>query len=626
MAGTDLSGFLCQLTRAMAAETLAGQSDRELVTRYLAEGREAFFAALVSRHGPMVYRVCWRVLQHPQDCEDAFQATFLILAQNLRTLRKQTALASWLHGVARRVALKARARAATRRRHESQAPAAQAAPPGEVCWAELRSALDAALARMADRWRLPLILCYLEGRTQDEAAAQLGWSKNTLRRRLEEARTALGRRLSRRGFWPAALTAVLASDCAASALPPNLLTAAVEAAACSTTGQAARTAAVAARVTSLTQGALRAMLMSKLKLAAAALALLIALAVGASGPLSHTQATQPPGGRPRSESATVPPGASAARPRGKPKADAKPQMPTWTLRHTMRHDAIINGVAFGKESCASWGEDGAIRLWDPKTGRAGPRLRPHPDKEPVRFAYFLPDAKHLFAISGNGALTVWEFGKQPSHGKVFTITNVVLGLGRDHQSLAVVLQDAVVISRFKLPEFGFVPGPRDFVAGAVNAKPVCTSFTVDGNLLAVGFDNGLVGLWDTTNNRECWSHTHHTGEVRALALSPDDKFLATAGKDGAILLWDVAQGTVTAKLKGHEGEVRAVAFSHDGKLLVSGGEDKTARVWDLPARRESVILRGHVGAVTAVAIDAQGASIMTGSAEGSARVWQLQKK
>src|SRR5205085_7429797 len=113
-------------------------------------------------------------------------------------------------------------------------------------------------------------------------------------------------------------------------------------------------------------------------------------------------AAQPPEGHPR-------PGQVAVPPRGK--AGAKPATPTWTLHQTMRHDAIINGVAFAKDLCASWGEDGYVRLWDPASGRAGARLQPHPKKEPVRFAYFLPDGRHLFAISRNGALTVWEFAR-----------------------------------------------------------------------------------------------------------------------------------------------------------------------------------------------------------------------
>src|SRR5215470_16413516 len=204
MATAKLSNFLRRLTRGMVAETLADQSDRELVERFLAGQDEAVFEAIVRRHGTMVYRVCWRVLQHAEDTEDSFQATFLVLAQKLRTVRKHASLASWLHGVAHRVALKAKAQAATRRRHEEQVAASQTMPPADVSWGEVRAVLDAELVRLPEKWRLPLVLCYLEGRTQDEAAAQLGWSPRTLRRRLEEGRTSLGRRLGRRGVvWPA---------------------------------------------------------------------------------------------------------------------------------------------------------------------------------------------------------------------------------------------------------------------------------------------------------------------------------------------------------------------------------------------------------------------------------------
>jgi DNA-directed RNA polymerase specialized sigma24 family protein len=109
----------------MVAETLADQSDRQLVEQFLAGRGEAVFEAILRRHGAMVYRVCWRVLQHHQDAEDSFQATFLVLAQKLRTVRKRASLASWLHGVVHRVALRAKAGAATRRRHEAQASVCQ---------------------------------------------------------------------------------------------------------------------------------------------------------------------------------------------------------------------------------------------------------------------------------------------------------------------------------------------------------------------------------------------------------------------------------------------------------------------------------------------------------------------
>src|SRR5262245_47307458 len=144
MATASMSAFLRRLTRGMAAETLQDQDDRQLVERLVAGRDEPAFEALVRRHGPMVFRVCWVVLQQEQDTEDAFQATFLILAQQLRAVRRRASLASWLHGVARRVALKARAQAATRRRHE-QDVSAERLPLGEVSWREVRAALDAEL-------------------------------------------------------------------------------------------------------------------------------------------------------------------------------------------------------------------------------------------------------------------------------------------------------------------------------------------------------------------------------------------------------------------------------------------------------------------------------------------------
>ncbi len=283
MATVQMSQFLRRLTRGMAAETLGELTDRQLLERLLAAQDEAVFEALMRRHGPMVYRVCWRVLQQAEDTEDAFQATFLLLARKLQTVRKRDSLASWLHGVAHREALDAKAQTARRRRHEAR-PAANShpGPPEEITWRELRTVLDAELGRLAEKWRLPLILCYLEGRSQEEAARQLGWSKSTLLRRLEEARAALGRRLTRRGVvWPAALSAVLLSDCVApAALAPRLVGSTVEAAACLSTGKAALTAVVSAKVAELTEGVMKTMFLTKLKIASALLVLAVAVGGG----------------------------------------------------------------------------------------------------------------------------------------------------------------------------------------------------------------------------------------------------------------------------------------------------------------------------------------------------------
>ncbi|MFL5340378.1 MAG: RNA polymerase sigma factor [Gemmataceae bacterium] len=281
MPTADLNGVLRRLARGMDAAMLGQESDRLLVERALGQRDVAALQAIVHRHGAMVYRVCWRVLRHTQDTEDAFQATFLVLAQKLRTVRKHASLASWLHGVARRISVKARDQSAARHRRESRASSSGTMPPDDVTSKELLSVLDAELSRLPAKWRLPLVLCYLDGRTQEEAAKRLGWSKSTLRSRLEEARDALASRLSKRGITLAtALSAVLLSDCVASAAPaPELVARAVEAVADVAAGKTLATAASAA-IAALAEGAIKAMFITKLKTIAV---VLVAAALVGSG-------------------------------------------------------------------------------------------------------------------------------------------------------------------------------------------------------------------------------------------------------------------------------------------------------------------------------------------------------
>src|SRR5262245_63080939 len=142
----------------MAAELLGVESDRQLVERVLATRDESALLTIVLRHGTMVYHVCRRVLRHPQDAEDAFQATFLVLAQELHAVRQHSSLAGWLHGVALRVSRKAKARAMARQRWEAGAARPEAVPPDDLSWSEVRLALDEELRRMRERWRMALEL------------------------------------------------------------------------------------------------------------------------------------------------------------------------------------------------------------------------------------------------------------------------------------------------------------------------------------------------------------------------------------------------------------------------------------------------------------------------------------
>jgi RNA polymerase sigma-70 factor (ECF subfamily) len=174
-------------------------TDGELLKRFVERHEEAAFAVLVRRHGPMVLSVCRRVLRHSHDAEDAFQATFLVLAEKADRLSRPDLLANWLYGVAYRTALHARQRSARRSEREREAAkmiAPSSEPQGEP--EELQRILDEELHRLPQKYRAPLVLCYLEGKTNEEAARVLGWPSGSMSYRLARGRDLLRQRLQSR--------------------------------------------------------------------------------------------------------------------------------------------------------------------------------------------------------------------------------------------------------------------------------------------------------------------------------------------------------------------------------------------------------------------------------------------
>ncbi len=213
MAGAQMGGALGGIHQLFDEGTAAGLGDAELLERFLSAGDDAAFAALVERHGPMVLRSGRSVLSHPEDIADVFQATFLVLVCKARSIRGRPALGAWLQQVAHRVAVRAGVESARRRCRERDAGMARAAnihPHRDEREDDWRPVLREELSRLSDRYRLPLLLCDLEGRTQAEAAAELGCGEATVRRRLKAARALLRSRLGRRGwrsrprpgYWP----------------------------------------------------------------------------------------------------------------------------------------------------------------------------------------------------------------------------------------------------------------------------------------------------------------------------------------------------------------------------------------------------------------------------------------
>jgi RNA polymerase sigma-70 factor (ECF subfamily) len=210
-------------------------ADAELIDRFLYRADQPAFATLVERYGSMVLGVCRRVLRHTQDAEDAFQATFLVLVRKAATLSDTRLLANWLYGVAYRTAQHARTRAARRRQHEREAASMTAATSDPTPHDELPELLDTELNQLPDRYRVPLVLCYLQGMTHEEASRVLGWPVGSMSFRLARAREMLRERLEGRMQMmpdapPGGAATVLAAQLPQLHVPPTLAGATVEAA------------------------------------------------------------------------------------------------------------------------------------------------------------------------------------------------------------------------------------------------------------------------------------------------------------------------------------------------------------------------------------------------------------
>jgi RNA polymerase sigma factor (sigma-70 family) len=278
--GASSGALFSQLERLFGQGTAVGLTEGELLERFVTRRDEAAFEALVARHGPMVLGVCRRLLRDPNDVDDAFQATFLVLVKKASSVRRCELLGNWLYGVAYRVAFRARALAARRTARVVSGQDAVENLTAAVCRDDegigptLRIDespwLHREVSHLPDKYRTPIVLCYFEGLTHDEAATRLGWPLGTVKGRLARARELLRRRLTRRGVTlsATALASQLAiADCRA-ALPTGLQRATLAAAralAGHVGASLAATSVISIPVSALVEGVLQAMFASQVK-------------------------------------------------------------------------------------------------------------------------------------------------------------------------------------------------------------------------------------------------------------------------------------------------------------------------------------------------------------------------
>jgi RNA polymerase sigma factor (sigma-70 family) len=295
MAASRMDDVVDYLRKTVLLQDGAGLTGGQLLGCFIEQGDDAALAALVRRHGPLVWSVCRRVLGDHHDAEDAFQATFLVLVRRAASIEPREMVANWLYGVATRIARKARATRAKRKSQEKQSlpmvePVVREPDRGN----DLHDQLHEALAGLPDKFRAPIVLCYLEGKTRTEAARQLGVPEGTLAAWLARGRAMLAKRLARRGLvLPASgLAAVLVQSTTSASVPVSMVSSTIQAVSLLTADQAA-TSMISTHVLALMEGVMKGMWTTKLKMTTAILlGMVLAAGLGSGALVYRMQAAE----------------------------------------------------------------------------------------------------------------------------------------------------------------------------------------------------------------------------------------------------------------------------------------------------------------------------------------------
>jgi RNA polymerase sigma factor (sigma-70 family) len=587
MGSSHLHHLIRSLRRVAAPPDGSGVSDAQLLERFVTTRDEAAFELLAWRHGRMVLGVCRRVLGDVHEVEDAFQATFLVLAQKAASAARHRSAGGWLYTVAHRVALRARARRATRtareRPFDEPPPAAAPDPAGTAAGREARRVIDEEVSRLPEKYRTPFILFHLEGRSCAEVARELGCPIGTVESWLTRARQRLQVGLKRRGFAPASgLLAILAPR--QESLPR-------------VAALVGGREAVSAEAVVLAAEVLRAFRVARARVVTVVLLLAAAagLAVGAIPPAESPKQLE--GARPAERVTVVAPRERATIPTGL---------------------VGLNALALSPDgrTLAAAGGGSIAALWDVTTGRRRNILRrtapadilPEDRSAHLETAFtlaFSPDGKTLASGSMDRTVKLWDMTK-----------------GEEKAGLpeTLFLEKATLQESISVYSVAFSPDGKLLAAAGGFSAPAIDA-TIHHPLPKApdarrSQESGAVKVRDLAQGGVRTFFRGGTGWVTSVAFSPDGKTLAAGQQEGTIRLWDVATGRERACLRERADSVVAIAFSPDGRTLASVQEqaDDTVKLWDLASGRVRVRLQGHAGPVFALAFSPDGTLATAGNA------------
>ncbi|HEV3386775.1 MAG TPA: sigma-70 family RNA polymerase sigma factor [Gemmata sp.] len=546
----------CLLASRFTGGVFTSLSDCELLKLFVETDDQMAFATVVNRHGAMVFGVCQRILHTQQDAEDVCQAVFLILSNKAKTLRWRESVANWLYTTARMVALNARRTLVRRTKRENSAAKPESVLPADtISGRELIELLDEELDKLAPQYREPLVLCYLEGLTRDEAATRLGVPEATLKSQLERGKRKLAKSLLARGYAVGIVLLASVTTCSIAKPSPRLRKAIL----------ATVDGSPSPSVVSFSQAVAMNGMFTK---PSSLLAFVGLIALGVAFATGPTTSAEAPKNEPAKQAISLPRAAPV------PKVVPTVAITVDNVKQVREVGKLARDAARfdwipGSNEVAIIPWEGEIEVFDTRELKSVRTLGA--GKQLVDFA-FSRDGKQLAWSENNSSFTIENLktGKQIS-----------VDTGRAQPSLTFspdykLLAAGGYGTEVDLWDVTTGKKIRDFESDLEGGlTPV---FSPDGKILAVGNRNSDPRLFETSTGKLL--HVLPKKMTQGIRFNPAGTILATAYVDGSIGLWDVETGKSLREEQTTGEELYTVDWSPKGDLLVTAGKNAKIIIWD----------------------------------------------